>query len=618
MRSFAEKPKAIQQAGSSKAGGRILSHLRHSHKVHAIITRRTIENDVVQRLPRNHPDDPDHVLSDTSSQRVGGDFDPISSSPLKAVTLQTKLVISEPGDRYEQEADRVAEQVMRMPEPEFQRSCACGNGCQSDAGQISREVNGLQTKIIRPGSMQTEAAPPVVLEALQSSGRSIDPATSTYMETRFGHDFSHVRIHSDTAAARSARAVNAKAYTLGRDVVFASGQYTPGTTEGRRLLAHELAHVLQQHGQSVTPRETRRDMLVKEPSRDKPSSVQVTEMPRNTLSRRELIGEEQYTACTDPPYFWPQVCNDRENTRFTPEPVEVMTEAEWREHMRRHDFARSRERTFLRSVYISDARYPDYAVENQRGFFDFTLIDHDVEASRRLDRVPTESEKLAFAKALILLGGARQHDWRFEAPLVARFIRDWQHRVVEGEARAGRIFTREQAGLVIPEGAPGRFFNPAAKSVGLSMIESASGLMMRGLTLYIHSYGSNASERENANRIIQSAGNILRQGAETLDEISAEERRRVEASINVLVDVFSLPGASDLSRVTRSIFKASFTPSIGGALADTDSAVDRMLRIQSGTIQFLENFDYEGHGHTGNVGQDIKEHLQTMIRSLLQ
>ena len=217
-----------------------------------------------------------------------------------------------------------------------------------------------------------------------------------------------------------------------------------------------------------------------------------------------------------------------------------MTEAEWREHMRRHDFARSRERTFLRSVYISDARYPDYAVENQRGFFDFTLIDHDVEASRRLDRCPL-NPKLAFAKALILLGGARQHDWRFEAPLVARFIRGWQHRVVEGEARAGRIFTREQAGLVIPEGAPGRFFNPAAKSVGLSMIECLRPHDARADP--VHSLiRQQRVWAENANRIIQSAGNILRQGAETLDEISAEERRRVEASINVLVDVFHYPG----------------------------------------------------------------------------
>jgi len=71
------------------------------------------------------------------------------------------------------------------------------------------------------------------------------------MEPRFGHDFSHVRVHADEQAAESARAVNALAYTVGRDIVFGRGRYAPGSTEGRRLLAHEMAHVVQQgsHGQ---------------------------------------------------------------------------------------------------------------------------------------------------------------------------------------------------------------------------------------------------------------------------------------------------------------------------------------------------------------------------------
>ncbi|MFH0344338.1 MAG: DUF4157 domain-containing protein [Chromatiales bacterium] len=88
--------------------------------------------------------------------------------------------------------------------------------------------------------------PPVVYEVLKSSGQPLDPSTLAFMEPRFGHDFSFVRVHTDAKAAESARAVNALAYTVGRNVVFGAGQYAPGTTVGKRLLAHELTHVVQQ------------------------------------------------------------------------------------------------------------------------------------------------------------------------------------------------------------------------------------------------------------------------------------------------------------------------------------------------------------------------------------
>ena len=89
-------------------------------------------------------------------------------------------------------------------------------------------------------------APPIVHDVLRSPGQPLNPNTRGFMESRFGHDFSQVRVHTDARAAESARAVNARAYTVGRDIAFGSGQYTPGSSTGQRLLAHELAHVMQQ------------------------------------------------------------------------------------------------------------------------------------------------------------------------------------------------------------------------------------------------------------------------------------------------------------------------------------------------------------------------------------
>ncbi|MEA3335577.1 MAG: putative zinc-binding metallopeptidase [Chloroflexota bacterium] len=98
------------------------------------------------------------------------------------------------------------------------------------------------------GQAEIGHAPSQVHDALQSPGRPLDDSTLSFMETRFGHSFAHVRIHTDAGAGQSARAVSSHAYTVGSDVVFASGQYSPHTAAGRHLLAHELAHVVQQTG----------------------------------------------------------------------------------------------------------------------------------------------------------------------------------------------------------------------------------------------------------------------------------------------------------------------------------------------------------------------------------
>lgn len=109
----------------------------------------------------------------------------------------------------------------------------------------------LQRKSINAG-VETQddfAVPPIVHEVVRSTGRPLDPATRSFMEPRFGHDFSRISIHSDKRAAESAQTVNALAYTVGRHVVFGEGQYQLASAEGRHLLAHELAHTIQQENQ---------------------------------------------------------------------------------------------------------------------------------------------------------------------------------------------------------------------------------------------------------------------------------------------------------------------------------------------------------------------------------
>jgi len=141
-------------------------------------------------------------------------------------------------------------QAKPAPAQRLQRKCSCGGTAGPD-GECAecKKKRSLQRRSAGPDG-PTEA-PPIVHDVLRSAGQPLDPATRRFMEPRLGHDFGRVRVHADSKADESARAVNALAYTVGQDIVFASGRHAPSTREGRELIAHELTHVVQQAG-SIT------------------------------------------------------------------------------------------------------------------------------------------------------------------------------------------------------------------------------------------------------------------------------------------------------------------------------------------------------------------------------
>jgi Domain of unknown function (DUF4157) len=133
----------------------------------------------------------------------------------------------------------------------LQRKCACG-GTPGPTGECAecrdKRKSALQRKAI--ARSEPAPAPPVVHAVLRSPGQPLDVATRAFMEARFGQDFGDVRIHTDARAAESARSQPALAYTVGREIVFGAGRYQPHTGEGKRLLAHELTHTLQQRAEA--------------------------------------------------------------------------------------------------------------------------------------------------------------------------------------------------------------------------------------------------------------------------------------------------------------------------------------------------------------------------------
>jgi len=248
MKAYAQKQCQPQQQTSPSTTGSRVKPLVASHAVDSILyLQRTIGNQAVQRLLRASTEALE-VGSDTSdTNRFAHDSSRTAAFSKSPASLQTKLTINEPGDISEQEADRVSEQMTSVSGPQLQRDCACGGGCPTCQNEQTAHEH-LQTKHVQANDSTKIEPPTIVHKAINSSGQPLDSNTREVMESRLGHDFTRVRIHADSPANQSSRALHARAFTYGRDIFFRQGQYDPGSLDGKRLLAHELTHTLQQDG----------------------------------------------------------------------------------------------------------------------------------------------------------------------------------------------------------------------------------------------------------------------------------------------------------------------------------------------------------------------------------
>ncbi len=164
--------------------------------------------------------------------------------------IQPKLTINQPGDPYEQEADAMTENVMRMKIPGKITSNPSGSGIQRKCTHCEEEEKKkLQRKESVSATAVTNNSLVSYLGSLNNDGQALPPKLREFYEPRLGYDFSKVKIHNDAGAARSANSIHALAYTYGNHIVFNNGQYSPQTHQGKKLLGHELVHVIQQSGE---------------------------------------------------------------------------------------------------------------------------------------------------------------------------------------------------------------------------------------------------------------------------------------------------------------------------------------------------------------------------------
>ncbi len=297
---YIKRPKLKRKNSISRSRNTDVSESQNFSVDHIMFLQRTIGNKAVQRILNKGAESKEH-----------------SALLLSPSATQAKLKIGQPGDKYEQEADSVADTVMSMPENTVvrsqesevrreeipvQRMCA---ECEEEEEQLqskplSDEITPLVQRQVEPEEEEEESiqAKSISLdqsklqrqegpeeeelrrqsieeeeeeerEAIQAKevssqpnkassnletninsmrggGKPLPKSTRSFFEPRLGHDFSGVSVHTDEKAAETAQAANARAFTTGKDIVFGKGQFAPEKTEGKRLLGHELTHVLQQ------------------------------------------------------------------------------------------------------------------------------------------------------------------------------------------------------------------------------------------------------------------------------------------------------------------------------------------------------------------------------------
>lgn len=195
------------------------------------------------------------------------------ASLMRSGQPEREVEVSRPGDVLEQEAERVAERALSSSPEELREEELASPGR-------------------RPPALATTASEGLGAEL--GPGRPLDPESRAFLEPRFGQDLGHVRVHTGPQAEESAEAVRAKAFTVGWDVVFGAGEYAPGTTDGSRLLAHEMAHVVQQSAAGSPPVLQRSPFDVEPPlqSPAPPASLQTSSLIVVELGATELITQQ--------------------------------------------------------------------------------------------------------------------------------------------------------------------------------------------------------------------------------------------------------------------------------------------------------------------------------------
>ncbi|MFD9324303.1 DUF4157 domain-containing protein [Streptomyces sp. NPDC060065] len=425
------------------------------------------------------------------------------------------------------------------------------------------------TSLRRRASVRTKAAPaiapPIVHSVLRTPGAPLSAEIRAHLEPHFGHDFGAVRVHDDALAEKSAMAVNARAYTVGRHVVFGRGECQAGTVEGRQLLTHELAHVAQQDGAEAPTG----GLVVSGPAdahEEAATSAATSCVPARQssgtgtrLQRWVNLGTESW----DVPGF-----TSRSMTVWTG------TKEEW-------------------SSRLGDIDDEDEYWEDLWGFLevsnDPSIVDRDrppsyissdaasVNYINRIDRAPNDTEKLAFLEALYEKAGDLDlwHGGALEGGTwVILADRDLAQFIQNNQGLYLAVVSRRKTDPVINEVGVTALAAQGGRQVTMAIIMNAGASALKGVDLVITASRLKGRDRENATlraeELIRNSGRTIRQALVAHDARVAFEKAVVGFVFDQVWNL--IPGGGHIGDVGKALIKSGLQKALDDAMEDSGPA----------------------------------------------
>ena len=639
MRTFAQKQNQPQKPVSSNLARSNTAAPGRDHPEQPILhLQRAIGNQAIQRILQTDAEELESGSIATASPRFAHDFSQIPVHPKSPARVQAKLTVSSPGDIYEQEADRVSEQVMRMPEPQLQRACACGGGCpKCQTEKPAQEHERLQTKRIGSSDLEQTAVPPIVNEVLRSPGQPLDVATRAFMEPRFGHDFSRVQVHTvvpkqiqtkltvnqpgdryEQEADRGADAVmrmpdplktnleqlsgmglsgvrvhynssepaqlNALAYTQGQDIHMCPGQ--------EKHLPHEGWHVVQQMQGRVKPTMQVKGMSInddKELEREadvmgaRALQTKGAEQPRTSVVQQSGVPKSGPII-----QRWVNLGTERWKVPAMTERVMTVltgTKDEWIGELNEMDDEDEYDETLWGFLEVSN----DPSIVNRT-----RAPSHIGNApySNTITRAPNDREKLEFVRALYEMGGSLDL-WRGSfwegGPWTALAERD-----------LATFINNNQGMLIADVSARGAISSAGVRAIAeqggrrptMAMIMNAGATAHKGVDLIVTANRQSGQARESAHAIametIRNAGRVIREALNAHDARVAFE----QLVASVIFDTVwgRIPGGGTLTSIVKDLLKVGLKEGLkkaqeeGGPRAQAEKINDEFVATCNGLV----------------------------------
>lgn len=517
--------------------------------------------------------------SDQKQNGVGGFFSKKRKDPFfRPTAIQPKLTIGQPNDQYETEADDIAEQVVKMPESKKEQTRFSDNKNEQEGFSTNRSITSQITPTQNSFSPISDVTHPIQGKFFQEQDKAIfqlenqinnskgggmpmDRDIQSTMSRKFGADFSGVRIHTGVQSAHMSEKLGAKAFTVGNDIHFNQGQYDPSSLHGKKLLAHELTHTLQQGAAHA-------------------DTIQSTS--KNIVQLRTDLGYHSWTST-----FM--------GRRTIHRSVIALTQPEWEARLRNLD-----EESEYREVqgFLECAINPGIAnqTSHPNGWPDY--VNH-------IDRAPNREEILDFMRALYSVGsdldlpdgGWRDEGGPFRLSLreqIATLISRYQGFIIQEFSEQGNVIPESNVAAIVDETNADYVLS---RGVMMSIINNAGATAMKALDMAVTA--NNLTDQLRRETSLATAYEMVRNAGRTIRYAITQETIQIQFNQAVVSNIFdtvwgTLPGGGALTGVAKDLLKLGLKTMVEEA-SQQEGSTAQAEALNNSFVRYANQLVRDGH-----------------------